>query len=152
MTGGTIPHGTIAANLFYHLKGHLRGGICQPFIFDVKVGVSEQGPFHYPDIIVSCDPRDKDAIKVIYYPCLIAEVLSPSTEAFDRGRKFANYRRIETLQEYLLIDAEQMSVECFRKNEGRQWTLTAYNQGEELKLTSIDFHCAIEWLYEDVQL
>ena len=101
--------------------------------------------------MVSCDPRDKDAIKVIYHPCLIAEVLSPSTEAFDRGRKFANYRCIQTLQEYLLIDAERMTVECFRRGDREQWTLTAYNQGEEIDLTSIDFHCAVELLYEDVQ-
>ena len=152
MTGGTIPHGKIAANLFYHLKGHLRGGLCDPFIFDVKVGVSEQGPFHYPDLMVSCDPRDKDAIKVIYHPCLIAEVLSPSTEAFDRGRKFANYRRIQTLQEYLLIDAERMTVECFRRGDRGQWTLTAYNEGEEIDLTSVNLRCPLAWLYEGVQL
>ncbi|MGB7441307.1 MAG: Uma2 family endonuclease, partial [Coleofasciculaceae cyanobacterium] len=95
MTGGTIAHGTIALNLASSLKNHLRGDSCRAFVFDVKVGVSQKGPFHYPDVMVSCDRQDKDALKVIYYPCLIAEVLSPSTEGFDRGRKFANYRRIE---------------------------------------------------------
>ncbi|NEO31685.1 MAG: Uma2 family endonuclease [Symploca sp. SIO3C6] len=151
MTGGTIAHGTIALNLASTLKNHLRGSSCRAFIFDVKVGISQKGPFHYPDIMVSCDQRDQDALKIIYHPCLIAEVLSPSTEGFDRGRKFANYRRIETLQEYLLIDTQQMNVECFRRIPQDKWELTAYTEEEEIQLTSINLKFLISLLYEDVQ-
>lgn len=151
MTGGTIAHGTIALNFATTLKNHLRGGSCRAFVFDVKVGISKLGPFHYPDVMVSCDQRDQDALKVIYYPCLIAEVLSPSTEGFDRGRKFANYRRLETLQEYLLIDTQQMSLECFRRNSHNKWELSSYIQEEEIQLTSIDLKFPISLLYEDVQ-
>ena len=72
---------------------------------DAKLGVSEKGSFYYPDMMVNCDQRDRRAIKVIYYPCLVIEVLSPGTEAFDRGKKLKNYRHISTLKEYVLIDA-----------------------------------------------
>ncbi|WP_424103491.1 Uma2 family endonuclease [Moorena producens] len=150
MTGGTIPHGTIALNLATALKSHLGGGSCRPFIFSVKVGVSEKGPFHYPDVMVTCDQRDSNALKVIYHPCLIAEVLSPSTEAFDRGRQFANYRRIKTLEEYLLIDTQQITIECFRRNPQGKWELNPYTEGEEIQLTSIDFSCPISLIYENV--
>ncbi|NMG07221.1 Uma2 family endonuclease [Brasilonema sp. UFV-L1] len=158
MTGGTIPHNDIALNLASALKNHLRGKGCKVQIADAKVGVSLEGPFHYPDVMVSCDPLDQKARKVIYHPCLIVEVLSPSTEAFDRGKKFRHYRRIDTLKEYVLIEADKMNVECYRLNEKGKWELTSYSLEEtiedetelEVYLTSVDFHCPISLLYEDV--
>ena len=157
MTGGTIPHNDVAINLTSALKNHLRGKGCKVQMADAKVGVSENGPFHYPDVMVSCDPRDRTARKVIYHPCLIVEVLSPGTEGFDRGKKFRNYRQIETLKEYVLIEADRMNVECYRINEKGKWELTAYslesntNDTElEIELTSVDFRCPISLLYEDV--
>ncbi|MDF5732956.1 MAG: Uma2 family endonuclease [Rhizonema sp. PD38] len=158
MTGGTIPHNDIALNLASALKNHLRGKGCKVQMADAKVGISPQGPFHYPDVMVSCDPRDQRMRKVIYHPCLIVEVLSPSTEAFDRGKKFRHYRRIDTLKEYVLIDADKMNVECYRLNENEKWELTSYSLEEttedrteiEVLLTSVDFRCPIFLLYEDV--
>jgi len=152
MTGGTLAHATIAANLFYQLKNHLRGGSCRPFVFEAKLGVSEKGPFHYPDVMVTCDEKDKNAKKVIYHPSIIVEVLSPSTESFDRGKKFQQYRRISSLREYVLISAEQLTVEVFRLNDRGIWELYTYMEGEEIYLSSVDFRCAIELLYEDVLL
>ena len=151
MTGGTIPHNDIALNLTLTLKGYLRGR-CRVNMADVKVSVSEDGSFHYPDVVVSCDKRDRQAIKFIQYPCLIVEVLSPGTEAYDRGGKFTQYRRIQTLREYVLIDAETISVECFRLNDKGFWELHPYEAGDEVHLTSVDFHCPISLVYEDVQL
>jgi len=151
MTGGTVAHGTIAANLFYQLKNHLRGKGCRPFIFDVKLGLSEKGPFYYPDVMVTCDERDRNASKIIKYPCLIAEVLSPGTEAYDRGEKFKNYRNLPSLKEYLLINSDKMYVECFRLSDRRIWELHSYNQDQELQLTSLNFSGAISLLYEDVE-
>ncbi|MCL1474480.1 Uma2 family endonuclease [Argonema antarcticum] len=150
MTGGTIPHSAIAINLATSLKNHLRGGSCRVYGADAKVGISENGPFHYPDVAVTCDERDRQAIKAIYHPCLIVEVLSPSTESFDRGKKFQQYRRISNLREYVLISADQIMVECFRLNERGLWELSTYVEGEEIYLSSVDFRCAIELLYEDV--
>ncbi|PHJ56149.1 hypothetical protein VF14_28240 [Nostoc linckia z18] len=151
MTGGTIPHTSIALNLASALKSHLRGSPCRAFMADAKVAVTENGPFHYPDVVVSCDERDRQAIQFIQYPCLIVEVLSPSTEAYDRGKKFMQYRRIQTLQEYVLIDAEKMSLDCFRLNDRGIWELHPYEEGNEVHLTSVDFRFPISLVYEDVQ-
>ena len=158
MTGGTLPHNSIALNLASALKNHLRGKGCKVFMADAKVAISEKGPFHYPDVMVTCDERDRTARKIVRFPCLIAEVLSPGTEGFDRGKKFTHYRRLKTLKEYVLIDAEQMSVECYRLNEHNKWELTHYQIDEtnpeetelEVYLTSVEFRCPISLLYEDV--
>jgi len=159
MTGGTLSHNSIALNLASALKNHLRGKGCKTFMADAKVGVSEKGPYHYPDVMVTCDSRDLIARKVVYYPCIIVEVLSPGTEGFDRGDKFKHYRRIKTLKEYVLMDAEKISVECYRLNERNKWELTPYSVDEttsegteiEVHFTSVDFRCPISLLYEDVQ-
>jgi Uma2 family endonuclease len=158
MTGGTLPHNSIALNLASALKNHLRGKGCKVFMADAKVGISQNGPFHYPDVMVSCDPRDRKARKVIYYPCLIVEVLSPATEAFDRGKKFRHYREIATFKEYVLIEADRLNVECYRINEKGKWELTAYSPDSitadgtevEVDLSSVDFCCSMSLLYEDV--
>ncbi|HEY9709730.1 MAG TPA: Uma2 family endonuclease [Oculatellaceae cyanobacterium] len=158
MTGGTLPHNSVALNLASALKNHLRGKGCKVFMADAKVGISEKGPFHYPDVMVTCDDRDRTAQKIVQFPCLIAEVLSPGTEGFDRGKKFTHYRRLKTLKEYVLIDAEQMSVECYRLNAQNKWELTHYQIDEttpegtepEVYLNSVDFCCPISLLYEDV--
>jgi Uma2 family endonuclease len=79
-------------------------------------------------------------------------VLSESTEGYDRGKKFASYRHLESLQEYVLISPQQMSVECFRRNEQGQWVLYPYEKEQEVHLASVDFRCAIAAIYEDVLL
>ncbi len=159
MTGGTIPHNQVAVNLATLLKSHLRGKGCKVLTSDAKVGVSEKGPFHYPDISVTCDTRDRAARQLIRFPVLIAEVLSPSTEAIDRGEKFKQYRRIETLREYLLINPDSMSLECYRLNERGNWELVHYfvdfSQGNtedcEVHLTSLDLKFSLSLLYEDIE-
>lgn len=160
MTGGTIPHNQVAVNLAAVLKSHLRGKGCKVLTSDAKVAVSEQGPFHYADVSVTCDERDRAARQFIRYPCLVAEVLSPSTEAVDRGEKFRQYRRIETLREYLLIDPDSPSVECYRLNERGNWELLQFAledfgaeaQTCEVKLTSVGLTFPLSLLYEDVEL
>ncbi|MGB5772094.1 MAG: Uma2 family endonuclease [Crocosphaera sp.] len=152
MTGGTIPHAAIALNLASVLKNYLKYRGCKVLMSDAKVQVSEKGPYHYPDVIISCDERDKKAMNFLQYPCLIIEVLSPSTEGFDRGKKFQNYRQIETLKEYVLVSAEQKLIECFRNNNQGVWELYSFTENEELKLDSINFTCPVELIYEDVIL
>ncbi|MBC6477535.1 MAG: Uma2 family endonuclease [Hormoscilla sp. GM7CHS1pb] len=159
MAGGTIPHNIIAVNLTNALKNHLKGKGCLVLSADAKLGISEQGPFHYPDVMVTCDERDRKAIKMVRYPCLIVEVFSPSTEARDRGDKFTHYRRISTLKEYVLISADSLSVECYRLNDRGKWELTHYSLEEstlsetelEINLTSVDFSCPISQLYENTE-
>ncbi|MGL4618411.1 Uma2 family endonuclease [Chroococcidiopsis sp.] len=151
MTGGTIPHNIVAVNLTTTIKNYLRGGSCRVYMADAKVCVSEEGPCYYPDVVVSCDERDRQATKFLQYPCLIVEVLSPGTEAYDRGGKFTQYRRIPTLKEYVLIDTEKVSVECFRLNDRGFWELHPYEIGDEVEFTSIDLRFPIALVYEDVQ-
>jgi len=155
MTGGTLPHNSIALNLASLLKNHLRGKGCKVFIADAKVGISKDGPYYYPDVMVTCDSADKTAIQAVYHPCLIVEVLSPGTQQIDQGRKFKNYRQIDTLSEYVLIETETMNVECYRLNEKKKWELNVYSLEEgqeniEVNFSSVALHCPISVLYEDV--
>ena len=161
MAESTIAHNRIAVKLTTALENNLGGKACFVLSANAKLGLSESGPFHYPDVMVTCDDRDRKAIKKIRYPCLIVEVLSPSTEARDRGYKFTHYRRISTLKEYVLVSPDRMSVECYRLNERGKWELTHYFieentplSGTELKinLTSVNFSCPISQLYENVGL
>jgi Uma2 family endonuclease len=154
MTGGTIPHNQVAVNLATLLKTHLRGKGCKILTSDAKVSVTANGPFYYADVSVTCDERDRTARKFIRYPCLIVEVLSPGTEAFDRGQKFWQYRRIETLKEYVLIDPDRMSLESYRLNERGNWELVHYfterTEDCEVLIASMDLRFPLTALYEDV--
>jgi Uma2 family endonuclease len=104
--------------------------------------------FYYPDVVVSCDSRDREFTNFLCYPCLIVEVLSESTEAFDRGDKFSDYRALESLQEYVLISQKRERVDLFKKTPQGDWLLSSSGAGETLSLESLGFHCAIADIYE----
>ena len=150
MTGGTIPHNDIALNFYSVLRPHLRSRGCRVNVADVKVQVSSKSPYYYPDVIVSCDPIDLNARKFIQSPKLIAEVLSPGTSGRDRGEKFKNYLKKPSLQEYILIDSEQIAVERYCRGEGRMWLYYPYTVGDIITLSSIELEFPIEILYEGV--
>jgi len=159
MTGGTIPHSQISANLATLLNIHLRGKKCKILVSDAKVVILNRSVYYYPDLSVTCDERDRSAREFIQYPCLIAEVISPSTESRDRGVKFNHYRRIPTLQDYLIIDSDRPSVEHFYKNERQNWELIHVYTDElnfdnfdpEVKLISVDLHFSLSSLYENIE-
>lgn len=151
MTGGSKPHNRIAGNLYTALDSYLAEKGCEVYFADVKVQVSLRGPYHYPDVVVTCDARDRDSSQVVQFPCLIAAVLSPSTEGYDRGGKFIQYRKLETLQEYVLIQSEAVGVDLFRRNEEGLWVLHPYEPGDILTLASVGFSLPIEALYRQVQ-
>lgn len=151
MTGGTKPHNRIALNLATGLDGFLAEKGCDVYIADVKVQISPSGPYHYPDVVVTCDPRDRESNELVEYPCLIVEVLSPSTEAIDRGKKFTRYRRLDTLKEYILIQSEEIGVECFRRNEQGLWVFYSYSTGETLTLESVGYSVFVDDLYRQVR-
>lgn len=150
MTGGTIPHNDIALNLYTALRPHLRSKGCRVNVSDVKVQVTPNSPYYYPDLIVSCDSQDLKAHKFIQYPQIIVEVISPGTSARDRGEKLSDYLKMPTLQEYLLIDSEKIAVERYLRGEGRMWLYYPYIPGDIITLVSIDFEFPIELLYENV--
>ncbi|MBC6476167.1 MAG: Uma2 family endonuclease [Hormoscilla sp. GM102CHS1] len=152
MSGVSKAHDKIAGNLFGLLLNQIRSTGCSVYTPDMKVRVEAADVFYYPDMKVTCDARDdrNPDEHFIRYPRLIVEVLSPTTQGFDRGEKFANYRLIETLQEYVLISQERMTVECFRLNAEGRWVPYTYRPGEEVHLASVDFRCPIADIYEKV--
>ena len=152
MSGGTIAHGEIAGNFLALLKAHLRGSGCKTLNSDCRVSIVGAMKFVYPDISVTCDDRDKTTAQYVTYPCLIVEVLSPSTEAYDRGNKFKMYRRNPSLQEYVLVSVEAIEVELFRKTETGDWRIINYQAGDMVELKSVNFTCQIEQIYEGIVL
>lgn len=152
MTGGSIPHNDIALNLYRALYSHLHPKGCRVNVSDVKVQVTPKSPYFYPDLIVSCDRQDLNARKFMQNPKLIVEVLSPSTSSRDRGEKFRYYLTMPSLQEYLLVDSEKISVERYCRGEGRMWLYYPYTEGDTITLSSIEFALPIELLYEGVGL
>ena len=157
MTGGTLPHNSIALSLASLIKRHLRGKGCRVFMNDVKVQVSRKGPYFYPDIVVTCDDRDLKSKDLISHPVLIIEVLSPSTATYDRGKKFRHYMKLNSLQEYVLISADTLGIECYRINENQRWELESYfpedaSEPMTIDFPCIEFSCAIDEIYEDVEL
>lgn len=152
MAGASDAHVLIAGNIFALLRNYLRGSGCRTYITDMKAAIEQANIYYYPDVMVTCDERDRSSEYFKRYPCLIAEVLSSKTEAFDRGGKFADYRQVETLQEYVLISQEQVRVESFRRNSEGLWVLYPYQEKDEIHLASVNFSCPISALYEDVVL
>ncbi|MBC8123311.1 MAG: Uma2 family endonuclease [Gemmatimonadaceae bacterium] len=153
MTGGSKAHNAIAINLARELSTHLRTSSCNVFVSDVKVQSAAQGPVFYPDLLVTCDERDNQAGYVVEHPCLIVEILSPSTERFDRGAKFRQYRSLAALQEYVLIGTQEMSVECFRRSaEVGVWSFQPYSPGDAVRFESIGLELPVDILYEKVLL
>jgi Uma2 family endonuclease len=150
MAGASDAHVTISLNLASLLRNHVRGTGCRVYMADMKARIEAANTFYYPDVMVTCDARDRELPNFKKYPCLIVEVLSSSTEAFDRGDKFFDYGKIETLQEYVLISQQHQRVDCFRRNTEGSWVLNFYFPGNDIHLTSIDFHVSIDALYEDV--
>lgn len=149
MTGGTLPHADIALNLASLYRASLRGR-CKVRNSDAKVGITTDGPFTYPDLSISCDDRDRTAQHFSRYPCLIVEVLSPSTEAYDRGGKFALYRRLTTLQEYVLVSSETKAVEVFRRNAAGEWRYLPYGEDDTIEFVSVGVTVSVNSIYEDV--
>ena len=150
MSGGTINHGDIALNFGALLKSHMRGRGCKTLNSDCRVSIVGSTKYVYPDLSVTCDERDQTTAQYITYPCLIVEVLSPGTEAYDRGNKFKMYRRNPSLQEYVLVSAEMIEIELFRKTDTDDWRIINYQAGDTVELKSINLICPIEQIYEDI--
>ncbi len=152
MAGASNNHVLIAVNLVAMLRNHVRGSGCRVYTSDTKVHIESIESYYYPDVAISCDQRDREFRDFLRYPCLLIEVLSDTTEAFDRGDKFEDYRHLDALQEYVLVSQTRKRVECFRRNAEGQWVLYPYGEVDEIHLASVDFRCAIADVYEDVDL
>ena len=152
MAGVTDAHVTISLNLASDLRSHLRGSGCRVFISDMKARIETRNRFFYPDILVTCDPRDSETDTYKRFPKLIVEVLSKSTESFDRGDKFNDYQTLNSLQEYVLINTQHRRVEIFRRHTDSLWLFQTYENFQTFHLKSIEYSGTFERLYEDVSL
>ncbi len=152
MAGTTDTHNTIALNLATLIRIHLHGSNCRVYFADIKVRLEERNCFYYPDLLVTCDPRDQETSIYKRFPKLIVEVLSDSTEAFDRGDKFIDYQTLESLEEYILINTKRQRVESFKRQE-QGWLFYAYTPTDEsFPLASLGLRVSFSDLYADVTL
>ncbi len=149
MAGGTLDHAAISANIISILRNLLRGSSCRVFTTDARVRVSETR-YVYPDVSVSCDTQDRGRVDIVQFPRLVVEVLSPSTEAADRGRKLAYYRQCPTVQEYMLVNYQYPSVELYRREKITLWTYHVLEDDNDIELASLGVRFPVTAVYEDV--
>lgn len=151
MAGVSKSHVIITGNLSALLVNHLRASGCISYAADMKVRLPELNLFYYPDLSITCDDRDRISNQdFILHPKLIVEVLSDSTEAFDRGDKFSDYKSIVELEEYVLVHQRQVLVEGFQRKSDNLWVPQIYREDEIVEFSSIEFTCAIADLYDNV--
>lgn len=137
MAGASEAHVTAALNLAMTLRQHLAGTPCRTFITDMKLQVQAADAYFYPDVMVTCSAADTASPNVKREPVLLAEVLSPGTAAYDRGDKFAAYRRIATLREYLLVDPDTRRADLYRLGADGLWVLHPAEPGAVIELASV---------------
>jgi Uma2 family endonuclease len=148
--GASSKHTELAGNLFALAHAHVKGKPCRAYIADMKLRVSEVDAFFYPDVMVTCDARDRDTDMYKQYPVLIAEVLSESTAEYDRTFKFACYLKISELRDYLLISQDVYAVEHYHLNDSGEWVRTDHANNDVFRLGCIDLDVAVSDVYADV--
>ena len=154
MTGGTPDHNDIAGNLYVLLKLALRGKNYRTFYTDQRLWIPERNLYTYPDVMVVDKPLQLQIGRTdtVVNPCFIAEVLSKSTQDYDRGEKFVAYRTIESFKEYLLIDQYSIHVEHYVKTAAHQWLLSEYDDPNvTLTFSAFEFQIQIADLYETIE-
>jgi Uma2 family endonuclease len=150
MVGARRVHHEVVGNLLAALKLHLKGSPCQAFIQTAKLKTAA-GDIFYPDVFVTCDPQDLRTEQIFSAPTVIVEVLSPSTQAYDRGLKFTLYRGLPSLREYALVDPDTREVQLFRRGADGLFTLHDLTGAPQLQFTSIDCTVAALDLFDGVE-
>ena len=161
MPGASRAHNLIAGNIFGELRAQLRDSGCETYMSDMRVSSSLTSSYFYPDVVVVCEePRfEDDVFDILLNPIILVEVLSPSTEAYDRGEKFGHYRQLASLQEYVLVSQDKVLVEHYRRQDkqgstpvtGKDWIFTDFRELKEiLPLTSVQCELPLQEIYERV--
>lgn len=151
MTGGRRSHGCVTANLVMELGLQLKGKPCRVFSEAMKIQIANDTVL-YPDVFVTCDRQDLQTEMIFRAPTLIIEVLSPSTQAYDRSQKFAFYRRLTSLREYALIDPDTRRIEVFRINTEGLFVLFDMSESDTLELTSISCRIPISEVFAGIDV
>jgi Uma2 family endonuclease len=152
MAGASIEHNQIVRNTLYTVEDHLRkGGDCQIFPSDLKIHIKSNSLFTYPDLSIVCGEIETLEKDIILNPSVIFEVLSPSTQDYDRGGKFKLYRDIPSLKEYILISSNECLVEKYDKQTDGSWLLHEYkNENDLILITTINLQIDVKSLYKSV--
>jgi len=153
MSGGSANHNRIIKNLVIALESNFENKPCEAFITDMRLLVKKNGLYTYPDVMAVCDQLEfaEERDDTLTNPTVIVEVLSKSTQDYDRGGKFTLYRAIETFQEYVLIDQHSIHVEYFHKLDDGRWILQEFSNIDDiLTITSIDFEISLQQIYQKV--
>jgi Uma2 family endonuclease len=151
MVGARLPHQQVSGNAAMALRQQLRGTAYRVYMSGTKLHIAAADAVLYPDVIVSCDARDRGSEdRFLAFPALVVEVLSESTAAYDRGAKFALYRTLETLREYLIVDPDSRRVELFRRGADGHWVLHDFTDAAHVDFSSIDVSVAVAELFEDL--
>ncbi len=155
MSGASLAHNTIVSNLVISLGIQMRGRSCNVFANDMRVKIPATSLYTYPDVVAFCgvpELEDKTA-DTLLNPSVIIEVLSPSTEAYDRGAKFAHYQRIDTLQAYVLVSQDRPRIELFIKRTSGDWLyFVADATDATVRLDAIDCELLVSEVYEGVHM
>lgn len=156
MAGGSNDHSLKIANVIAALHGRLKGKPCRVYDSNLRVRIPRKVLYTYPDVSVICGKSEPDANdsagETVTNPRLIVEVLSPSTEAYDRGEKFDRYRELESLQEYVLVSHEAPRVETFFRQPDGAWLLTPVSGlGASAKLRSLDIELPLSEVYSGIE-
>lgn len=149
MVGAQRAHGCIVCNLNRRLAEQLDGMPCRVFTEGMKLQVADDAIF-YPDLMVTCDKADLATDMIFRAPTLVIEVLSPGTQAYDCGLKFAVYRRLPSLREYILVDSDARSVEGFRRNDEGRWVLYDMSEGPALEAASLGCSVPLAQVFDGV--
>ncbi len=149
MAGGSRNHSEIGGNIYSCLGSNFKPQGCKVYQADVKLEFEEENYYVYPDVVLTCDKNDNDEY-LVRKPSLIVEVLSKSTQEYDRGKKLAQYRKIRTLRYYLLVSQTAVSVEVYgRTNENSVFTYEAYESMEDIiKLPALEFEIPMSEVYK----
>jgi Uma2 family endonuclease len=152
MTGASRRHNLLVLNAALSLKQQLGRGACEVYAADMRVRVASTGAYVYPDLTVACEPRFEDGeFDTLLNPVVLVEVLSPSTERHDRGKKWQMYNHLETLRHYVLVSQTEMLAEWYTRQPGEIWLFAeARGEGGEVRLDSIGCTLRLAELYEGV--
>lgn len=152
MSGASRAHNLISGNFFGELRNQLKGSGCESYANEMRVSTPSTLSYFYPDIVVVCDePRfEDDVFDILLNPIVLVEVLSPSTEAYDRGEKFSHYRQLESLKEYILVSQDRVNVERYLRIQD-EWRYTYYQDlNDVLPISSIQCKLPLLEIYERV--
>lgn len=153
MAGGTPEHAALISSVHGHLWKQIGGTRCRPHMADLRIRVLETGLATYPDIPIVCGrtERDPEDANTVINPTAIVEVLSASTETYDRGEKFEHYKRIPSLRAYVLVAHDRRVIEVRARGADGSWSDKAYASGETARIEPIDAVLDVDAIYEDAK-